>query len=334
MELLEIVKIRDHLHIIYGRSGFGSNVGVSVGDDGILLIDAMNGRQDEALLKTIRGLSDAPVRYVINTHSDRDHTGGNAVFAEQGATIFGQENARYSKALVHAYFKTKMLLNANGERVEAHHVPSHSHNDALIYLPVSNVVFLGDTFTTSWHPTFYSAGLAGQFEIVERALALADDATVIIPGHGVISDRQGLLKFRNQSASWLERVGALHRQGLGVEAIQSDDQVQRIKESFLAQANGKEIPEDRFQRFIQRTISTELIPRYPLMGSTASRYVGRYELEDGSSLRDHRPARHALRPQRRRVPGRVDPGLRDPIPPPWLDPGSLSFPCRRDRPDR
>ena len=108
-----------------------SNVGVSVGDDGILLIDAMNGRQDEALLKTIRGLSDAPVRYVINTHSDRDHTGGNAVFAEQGATIFGQENARYSKALVHAYFKTKMLLNANGERVEAHHVPSHSHNDAL-----------------------------------------------------------------------------------------------------------------------------------------------------------------------------------------------------------
>jgi len=277
-------KLTDNLYVLYGGSGQGANVGVSIGEDGILLIDAMRDISNEKLLAAIREISDKPIKYVINTHSDFDHSGGNQFFAAMGATIIAQENARYSTAISHLKVGERFTFKFNNNEIQAQHVVAHSYNDLIIFLPDDNVVFMGDTYTNTYHPYSYLAGTAGQFEALDIALSFADEETAFVPGHGMVDVEQGLHAYRQGCVRWHVRVGELHRQGLGVDEMVQDGDLNRIKQRFLARREPPVLPEDRYRRFITRTLSADFVSAYPVSAADLSAYIGLYEFDDGLIL--------------------------------------------------
>lgn len=272
------LQVRKDFWVLYGGMGQGATVGVSVGDDGIILVDAMHEAASDRLLKAIRDISDKPVRHVINTHDDSDHSGGNAFFAEAGATVISQDNVRYGDAFRQLTFSDDLTLRFNGDEVEAHHVVSHSFSDVVIYFRRANVLFLGDAHTTNWLPTFNTGGMAGQFEAIDLALSLADDDTVVVPGHGEVDDRAGLLAYREHCGAWLIRVRELHERGLGAEEMVHDARLGEIA-AWFGRLRAEPIPQDRIVRQIARTLSSDLVNAYPLSDEHLDRFAGRYEVE-------------------------------------------------------
>lgn len=272
------VQIRDDFWVLYGGMGQGASVGVSVGDDGILLVDAMVEDSNDRLLEAVREISDRPIRYVINTHGDFDHSGGNTFFAGQGATIISQDEVRFGSSYRQLTFADHLTLRFNGDDMEAHHVVSHSPSDAVIYFRQANVLFLGDTYTTNWLPTFNTGGMSGQFEAIDLALSLADDDTVVVPGHGDVSDRRGLLAYRERCGEFLTRVRELRDQGVASQEMPKDPKLAEIV-AFFGRQRPDPIPEDRIVRQIDRTLSSDLVSAFPLSRERLQDFTGRYAVD-------------------------------------------------------
>ncbi|NOX83252.1 MAG: MBL fold metallo-hydrolase [Alphaproteobacteria bacterium] len=277
-------KLSDNLYVLYGGNGQGSNVGVSIGEDGILLIDAMRDVSSEKLLSAIRAISDKPIKYVINTHSDFDHSGGNQFFADLGATIIAQNNARYSSAMSHLKVADNFVLTFNNNDIEAQHVVAHSYNDLIVYLPDDNVVFMGDTYTNTSYPYAYRLGMAGQFKALDIAHSFADKGTIFVPGHGLFDNEKGLHAFREKCVHWLARVGALFRQGVGVDAMGEDLELDQIKQRFIEKRDPPILSDTLYRGFIERTLSADFVNAYPMSQDDLNAYVGIYQLEDGAIL--------------------------------------------------
>ena len=276
-------KINDNLYLLYGGNGQGANVGLFIGEDGLLLVDAMKDETAEKLLTAIRSISDKPIKYIINTHADSDHAGGNSFFIKRGAIVYMQENAVYEGGIGSVYFKDKLTLPMGSEIIEAHAVVSHSFCDVLILFKKNNAVFMGDTFTNSWYATFNSGGVQGQFDAIDKALSIADSNTRYFPGHGIPAEASGLKKYKSASGDWLARVAQLYRDGISIDSMIVDEELNRIKKSFIDPRTGKTIPQNRLKRFIERTISVELMASYPLNLASIEKYVGTYEYNNGVS---------------------------------------------------
>ena len=130
-------KINDTFWVLHGGNGLGSNVGMSIGDDGIVLIDAMNINTGKKLIKAIRTISDKPIKYVINTHQHGDHRGGNEELVAIGATIIYPDYLKYTSypgVEREIQFKDKMTFKANGEIFTLYHVISHTWNDVIVHM--------------------------------------------------------------------------------------------------------------------------------------------------------------------------------------------------------
>jgi cyclase len=201
---------------VYVLEGAGGNIGVSVGDDGIVVVDsqfAPLAAKIEAALKTV---TDKPVRFLLNTHFHGDHTGGNAPIAARGAEIVAHDNVRKRMAaggknafgtfeasekgaLPVVTFNDQLSVHLNGEEVRAIHVPSaHTDGDALIFFTQSNVLHMGDTFFAGRFP-FIDVMNGGQVQGVigaaKKVLADLPDDVKIIPGHGALSTKAELRTY-------------------------------------------------------------------------------------------------------------------------------------------
>ena len=199
--------------------GYGGNVGVSIGDDGVFLIDDQYSEQVGPLKTALAALSAEPVRFLINTHWHSDHTGGNEKIAKTGAMIIAHDNVRKRLASdqVIAFFKAQrpaappsalpivtftqeLSFYLNGEEIIVTHVENaHTDGDAMIYFKNANVIHMGDVFFNELYP-FIDVGSGGSsrgvLAAIDQALAHADDDTRIIPGHGALSDKKGLIAYR------------------------------------------------------------------------------------------------------------------------------------------
>ena len=275
-------KLSDNLYILYGGSGQGANVGLYIDQNELLLVDGMKAETNEKLMGVIQAISDKPVTKVISTHADSDHAGANALFMERGATVFMQENAPFEGGKGSVYFKDKLTLSLGEETVEAYSVISHSFCDALIYFKEKNVVFMGDTFTNNWYATFNSGGVIGQFEAIDVALAIGDDKTIYVPGHGLPTDAAGLVKYRKASGEWVAKVGELYRNGVEIDDMIENEELNQIKQKFIDERTGASIPQERLKRFIERTISICLTPKYPANPESLKVYAGLFQYEDGT----------------------------------------------------
>jgi glyoxylase-like metal-dependent hydrolase (beta-lactamase superfamily II) len=201
---IKTTQLSDNVYMLVGQGG---NIGVSVGDNGVFVIDDQFAPLTPKILEAIKDLSDEPIGFLVNTHYHGDHTGGNVNMAKVGAKIIAHDNVR--KRLVETpkrdgsmnpkeafpiiTFNDKMNLYINGDEVAVFHVDNaHTDGDALLYFTNSNVLHTGDTYFNGRYPfiDLNSGGsVNGYIEAVKRGLILVDDNTKIIPGHGGLSNK-------------------------------------------------------------------------------------------------------------------------------------------------
>ena len=217
-----------------GKS-YGTNIGVLQHNGSVVLIDPMPGEKHlEDLLKEIISISNSPIVYIANTHTHSDHSGGNAFFINAGAKIVEQD---YEKlGLRHVTVK------------------SHSSIDNIFYEPNSNIIFVGDVFDTSWHPTFYAGGVEGFQKAIDAILKLGDENTLIIPGHGEPSDKTHLIEFRNNTLLWMDKITQFHQLGMDEETIFKQAELRELVAKFDVNGDSNFLPEKAYKRFIQRSI--------------------------------------------------------------------------------
>lgn len=234
---IKTIKLGDTLYMLMGEGG---NIGVSAGADGVYLIDDQYAPLSEKIMAAVKAISDKPINYVVNTHWHGDHTGGNENFGKAGATIIAHEavRARMEKggelaafkmvvppaaagALPVITFSDKAALHLNGETSHLIHVdPAHTDGDTIIHWPAANIIHTGDTFVNGFFPfvDISSGGrLDGIIKSADMVLALADDKTKIIPGHGPLATKADLARFRAMLATVRERVTAAKAAGKTAE---------------------------------------------------------------------------------------------------------------------
>ena len=196
----------------YMLVGKGGNIGLSVGDDGVLLIDSQFKQLTDKILSAINNrITDKPVKFLINTHWHQDHTGGNENFVKNGAIIIAHENVRErlnSEQFVDFLNKTfeASPLNAlptityndsitfyfNEDKIDVYHLPhAHTDGDSLIYFNKKNIIHTGDIYVKGRYPFIdHSSGgsIDGIITGIEKIISIIDNETKIIPGHGLLSN--------------------------------------------------------------------------------------------------------------------------------------------------
>ncbi|WP_194868730.1 MBL fold metallo-hydrolase [Pseudoalteromonas sp. PPB1] len=231
---IQVQAVSSHLHILTGKD-YGTNIGLLETSDGLVLIDPMPGEQYlVALEKTIQAINRKPVTHVFNTHAHTDHTGGNAYFISRGAQLVTGEMRQFG--------------------LFQHAVKSHTTTDNIYYHKPSNAIFVGDVFDTSWHPTFYAGGVAGFKNAIDTVLRLGDEQSLVVPGHGVATDKASLRRFRKNTLEWVDTIRLLSIQGLSVEQIMTNKKVIDLAERFNLSGKSPFLPQKAYQRFIERTI--------------------------------------------------------------------------------
>ncbi|WP_417457933.1 MBL fold metallo-hydrolase [Kordiimonas sp.] len=257
---IETIEVTEDFYILISN-GLGANVGVQVGPDGVLLVDTMMERGNEAFDAALAAITDKSVRYVLNTHEHMDHNAGNTRFSEGGATLVYHKASPDLGLPRETRFSGTLSDQMAGTRVDIYTVVSHTMNDAIFHLPEKNVIFMGDTYATNWHPTFYGGGREGQLETIDLVLSLSDEATMIVPGHGPATGVAGLKQYRAAFTDWLDRMQQLVEAGQSEDQMADDAALQAIIARFQQEEGGRAIPENSFRRFIQRTIEREFTPR-------------------------------------------------------------------------
>ncbi len=220
----------------YMLTGAGGNIGLSVGEDAVFIVDDQFAPLAPKIKAAIAAITPRPVKFVFNTHFHFDHTGGNEALGQDGAVIVAHDNVRQrlSSAQVMGFINAQQAaspkaalpvitvasgisFHINGETVEALHVPrAHTDGDMLVHFKQSDVLHMGDTFFNGFYPFIDTAsgGTAdGMVAAHDRALAIASDKTKIIPGHGPLASRKDLQTQRDMLATVTQRIKDLRRAG-------------------------------------------------------------------------------------------------------------------------
>lgn len=235
---VNIHKLSDNIHMLMVRGG--GNIGVSVGEDGVFVIDDHFANFSPKIISAIRTLSDKPIKFLANTHWHGDHTGGNVNFEKEGAIIMAHDNVRKrleetanrdgsmnpKEALPVITFNDKMSLYINGEEVAIFHPDNaHTDGDAILYFTESNVLHTGDTYFKGWYPYIdlgSGGSVNGYIEAVKRSLMLIDDETKIIPGHGPASNKKEYTAFLGMMEGLKSIIQAEIQKGKTEEQVAND----------------------------------------------------------------------------------------------------------------
>lgn len=205
---------------VWMLTGAGGNIGAILGDDGIVIVDDQFLPLADKIRAALKGETDKPPRFVINTHYHFDHTGSNAAFSKE-ATLIAQDNVRKrlasggvignggsfanpaapqpKEALPIVTFGHDLTLHLNDEEIRAIHLPhGHTDGDAIVWFVKSNVVHTGDLFVTNGFPILDLMGggsSAGMIAGLEKAIKLLPSDVKVIPGHGVVSTLEDLRRY-------------------------------------------------------------------------------------------------------------------------------------------
>lgn len=230
-------KLADNFYMLVGPGG---NVGVSTGTDGVYVIDDKFSRFADQIIARIGEVTGEPIRYVLNTHYHGDHTGANAEMKDTGATIMAHDNVRTRMGMTFenkAFGRTVEAVNAslwptltfsdtatlhfNGQTVKAMHVPNaHTDGDSLVHFMPANIIHMGDNYFNGLFPYVDVDGggtLQGMIAAQEKAIAMADAQTQIIPGHGPMATKADLQNSRDILKEILKRVETAKSKGLSID---------------------------------------------------------------------------------------------------------------------
>jgi cyclase len=245
---------------VYMLVGAGGNVTIQVGEEGVLLVDTSYAQVSDKILAEIRKLSNKPIRYIINTHVDPDHVGGNenlgkigrtvsggnvGADAPTGATIIAHENVLnrmsaptgtqapfpFAARPTDTYFTKQKEVFFNNEAVVVMHQPSaHTDGDSVVYFRRSDVVSTGDVFLTTSYPIIdqqRGGSINGILKSLNSLLDLAipkdkqEGGTYIIPGHGRLCDEADLLEYRDMTTIIRDRIEDLIKKGRTLEQVKA-----------------------------------------------------------------------------------------------------------------
>lgn len=237
---IKVTKVSGNIYMLEGQGG---NIAASVGEDGIVIVDdefAPLAEKIQAALKNL-GITDKPVRFVLNTHFHGDHTGGNVPFATAGATIIAHDNVRKrletggpggnggsiktqnppqpKAALPIITFDHDVTVHLNGEDIRALHFPAgHTDGDAIIFFfPKNNVVHMGDDFVRYGFPFVDVASggtVQGMADACEKVAAQLPADVKVIPGHGALSnldDVRAFAKMLRETTAVIQKALADHK---------------------------------------------------------------------------------------------------------------------------
>lgn len=227
---------------VYVLFGAGGNIGLSVGNDAVFVVDDQFAPLTPKILAAIRTLTDKPVKFVLNTHWHFDHTGGNENLGKAGALIVAHDNVRKrmsteqfmtamnrreppspKAALPVVTFNDGVTFHINDDSVQATHVaPAHTDGDAIVHFLKGNVVHMGDVFNNAGFPFIdLSSGgsVHGVVAAADRVYAMTNAETRIIPGHGQVTDRNRLKQWRDAVAAVRDGVQREVRAGRTIEQV-------------------------------------------------------------------------------------------------------------------
>lgn len=202
-------KVNESLFLLYG---LGGNIAVSIGNDGVLIVDSQIPIIFPKIMKAIKKLSDDKIIYTINTHWHWDHSDGNLVLDSDETKIISHSNARenmqkgglinmgttilnqepYPKsALPVITHENGMSIYFNDEKIDLLHFgPAHTTGDTVIYFTNQNAIHLGDVFFSNSYPFIdvdNGGSLSGMINYLEKIVLVIDKDTIVMPGHGEIS---------------------------------------------------------------------------------------------------------------------------------------------------
>ncbi|WP_372619973.1 MBL fold metallo-hydrolase [Alteromonas stellipolaris] len=246
---IEATALKGSVHML---TGMGGNIGVSAGDDGILIIDDQFAPLAEKIAAALGELGSDKPKYVINTHYHGDHTGSNAFFhSHKGATILAHDNVRVRlandekvspDALPAITYENGIKLHFNGETIHIMHLESgHTDGDSIVWFEQPDVMHTGDLFFNGVFPfiDLKSGGsVKGYIESVKQVMAKIDDDTVLIPGHGALSNKAEYTTFLAMIEETFAFVKAQKAQGKSLEAITEaglDSQWDKWAWSFISE---------------------------------------------------------------------------------------------------
>ncbi|HJR09231.1 MAG TPA: MBL fold metallo-hydrolase [Pyrinomonadaceae bacterium] len=201
---------------VYMLEGAGGNIGVSVGTDGILIVDDQFAPLADKIRAALKELNPGQLRFVLNTHYHGDHTGSNVVFGKE-ATIIAHDNVRArlaaeqtvlgqktpaapKEALPVITYAASVSIHFNGEEIRVIHFPAgHTDGDSVMFFTASNVVHMGDHFFAGRFPFVdldHGGSVAGMSKNVGEVIARVPADVRIIPGHGPLSTLDDLKLYR------------------------------------------------------------------------------------------------------------------------------------------
>jgi cyclase len=250
---IQILSVQGNVYMLVGA---GSNITVQTGNDGVLIVDAQYAPLSENILAAIRTLSKGPIRYLINTTYDADHTGGNEPIRKAGSTIAGgnvagdiKDAAEGAQIIAHDNVLMRMSnrppgswptstflgdlkkLFFNGEGIEIIHQPSaHTDGDSIVFFRRSDVISTGDIFTTTSYPVIDIAAGGNIQGVIDGLNRLVDmiipvygqeGGTLVIPGHGRLSDFGDVINCREMTIIIRDRVQDMIKKGMTLEQVKA-----------------------------------------------------------------------------------------------------------------
>jgi cyclase len=255
---IEMFRVQGNVYMIVGAGG---NITAQIGDDGVLVVDTGSGTATDKVLAAIKRVTDKPIRYILNTSVDADHTGGNDSVAKAGARIAtvmvtanlagegaaivahekvlnamsaptGQQSSRPATAWpTDTYFTDTRNLFFNGEAIQMLHQPqAHTDGDSIVFFRRSDVVSAGDVLDLTRYPVIdgrRGGRLTGVIDALNRIVELAiprdwqEGGTMVIPGHGRLADAADVIEYRDMVTIIRDRIQDLIKKGMMLEQVKA-----------------------------------------------------------------------------------------------------------------
>jgi len=236
-----VVKTTDLGNRTYMLEGQGGNVTVAVGDDGIIMVDGQFAPMHDKLKAAIAAVSPQPVKFLVNTHYHGDHTGGNEAFAKDGATVVAHVNVRNRlaagttsgitgattpprpDALPVKTYTDATAVEVKGRAAQIKHpANAHTDGDTFVYFADANVLSTGDIVAIGRYANcdvLNGGNIKGMIAAVDTYLALSNDATKIVPGHGALATKAQLAEYRTMLVTARDRMVKLIAEGKSLDDV-------------------------------------------------------------------------------------------------------------------
>ena len=238
---IKTIPVAGNVHMLQGAGG---NIGVSVGPDGILIVDDQYAPLADRIKAALKKLADGKLKFILNTHYHGDHTGSNPAFgpeapiishanarkrltAEQVSKFFGWKFPPMAKeGLPVITFDQSVSVFFNGEEIKVVHFPhGHTDGDSVVFFHSSNVVHMGDNFFNGRFPVVdleNGGDVEGMTKNVGDIISRLPPDVKVIPGHGPLSDLEGLKTFHRMLAQTTEVVRKKMKAGKTVAQIKAE----------------------------------------------------------------------------------------------------------------